>query len=266
MAAARARGWDWISDTAHQRWTQYVEDGVETVGYWFPARDPSTRTVVLLHGHRADASLMGEFGRWYRRRGFNVFLADARGHGMSGGNYVGMGVLEQRDYLGWLRRVVSTVGGDAKVVLHGLSMGASTALMLSAHPHLPTEVKAVIADSGFTTIKDELAHQLRLRTRLPRLWAVNVASLLTRLAAGYWFAEGDARAAVATTTRPILVIHGSADTYNPTWMAHSLYGSITSPKQLWLAHGAGHGEPFFTCRGEYEKQVVGFIDRHLLAA
>lgn len=41
---------------------------------------------------------------------------------------------------------------------------------------------------------------------------------------------------------------------------------VASPKQLWLAHGAGHGEPFFTRRGEYEKQVVGFLDRHLLAA
>ncbi|MEW2498689.1 hypothetical protein AB0942_34995 [Streptomyces nodosus] len=72
MADARKQGWQWITATPHQRWSQ-VHGGVETVGYWFPAPKTTTRTVFLLHGHCADASLTGELGAAYRERGFNVF-------------------------------------------------------------------------------------------------------------------------------------------------------------------------------------------------
>ncbi|MEU6221362.1 hypothetical protein ABZ845_28270 [Streptomyces sp. NPDC047022] len=37
MAGARTEGWKWITATPHRRWTQRA-DGVDTVGYRFPAQ------------------------------------------------------------------------------------------------------------------------------------------------------------------------------------------------------------------------------------
>ncbi|WP_066956125.1 alpha/beta hydrolase [Streptomyces lushanensis] len=264
MANARKEGWKWITATPHERWTQQQGDDVETVGYWFPAVKKTTRTVVLLHGHRADASLMGELGASYRARGFNVFMADARGHGMSGGDYAGMGHLDQNDYIGWLKRLVNTVGNEAQILLHGISMGGSTALMLSAHPQLPSQVKAVIDDCGYTSVNDEFTYQVREVANVPAfIPAVAVASLETRLSAGYWFADADALTAAGKTRLPVFVIHGDADTYNPTWMSKKIYNAVKSPKQLWLVPGAEHGESFFTHRTEYEQRTTDFYNRHL---
>lgn len=162
MAKMRAEGCAWITATPHERWTQEGADGVETVAYWFPADTATDRTVLLLHGHRADASLMGPLGDYYRQQGFNVLIPDLRGHGMSGSNYVGMGYVDQPDQIGWLNRIVDTVGENAQIVLHGISMGGSTALMLSDDPNLPSQVKAVIDDCGFSSVVDEFSYQVGL--------------------------------------------------------------------------------------------------------
>ena len=74
---------------------------------------------------------MGNFARDYRTCGFNVLMADNRAHGDSGGRYVGMGWLDHVDYLRWISPLVGTVGPDARIVLHGISMGGATALLLS---------------------------------------------------------------------------------------------------------------------------------------
>ena len=145
-AAAQREGRAWMAATPHQRWTVAAHDGTRLAGYYFPAPRPAHRTVILIHGHRADASLMGNFARDYRARGFNVFMADNRAHGDSGGRYVGMGWLDHFDYLRWIRRLAGTAGPDAGIVLHGISMGGATALLLSGSPDLPPQVRAVISD------------------------------------------------------------------------------------------------------------------------
>ncbi|QUQ64998.1 alpha/beta hydrolase [Kutzneria sp. CA-103260] len=189
----------------------------------------------------------------------SVTMADARGHGMSGGNHVGLGHLDQADYLGWLRRIVTTVGDQAQILLHGLSMGGATALMLSGNPQLPKQVTAVIDDCGYTSATAEFRHHLHQLAHVPRIFpGVAIASLLTRLRAGYRLRDVDARTAASRTTLPVLVIHGDADTYNPTWMGQQIHAAVRGPKQLWLAPAAGHGESFFLHRDDYEHQVKTF--------
>jgi len=263
FANSRKEGGDWIAATPHQRWSQRADDGVETIAYWFAAKKATTRTVVLVHGHRSDASMMGAFGDFYRQQGFNVFIADARGHGMSGGNYIGFGYLEQADYLGWLDRIVDTVGSDAQILLHGVSMGGSTVLMLAGNPQLPAQVKAVVDDCGFTSALDEISYQARKGSGMPAFPIVNIASLESKLLAGYSFGDADAVAAVARTKLPVFVIHGTADTYNPTWMGQRIYASAGGPKQLWLVPGADHTQSFFLHRPEYEERVQTFYRAYL---
>ena len=263
FANARKEGGDWIAAVPHQRWSQRADDGVETVAYWFAAEKPTKRTVVLVHGHRSDASMMGAFGEFYRQQGFNVFIADARGHGMSGGNYIGFGYLEQQDYLGWLSRIVEAVGSDAQILLHGVSMGGSTVLMLAGNKQLPAQVKAVIDDCGFTTAMDEIGYQMHEESGMPAFPFVNIASLESKLLAGYWFGDADAVGAAARTKLPVFVIHGDADTYNPTWMGQRIYDAAAGPKQLWLVPGADHTQSFFLHRPEYEQRVQEFYGKYL---
>jgi uncharacterized protein len=173
-----------------------------------------------------------------------------------------MGYADQPDQIGFLNRIVDTVGPTARIVRHGISLGGATALMLGDNLDLPAQVKAVIDDCGFTSVADEFSYQVGLN-HLPAWPAVQFASLLTKLAAGYWFGDADAVTAASHTRLPVFVIHGDADTYNPTRMGKQIYAAVQSPKELWLAPGSGHGESYFQHRAEYQKRITAFYDRYL---
>jgi len=179
-AAAQREGRAWMAATPHQRWTVTAHDGTRLAGCYFAAPRPAHRTVILIHGHRADASLLGNFARHYRARGFNVFMADNRAHGDSGGCYAGMGWLDHFDYLRWISRLVGTAGPDAGIVLHGISMGGATALLLGGSPGLPPQVRAVISDCSFSSACAEFAYHLRAR-HLPGRLILPLASQMCRM-------------------------------------------------------------------------------------
>ena len=243
-AAAQREGRAWMAATPHQRWTVTAHDGTRLAGDYFPAPRPAHRTVILIHGHRADASLMGNFARDYRARGFNVFMADNRAHGDSGGRYVGMGWLDHFDYLRWISRLVRTVGPDARIVLHGLSMGGATALLLGGSPDLPPQVRAVISDCSFSSAYAEFAYHLRAR-HLPARLILPLASQMCRMLAGYRITQASPLDAIARAAVPVLLIHGGADTYNPTAMAHELHAAQPHA-DLWIVPGADHVMSYFT--------------------
>ena len=258
-AAARRQGRAWMAATPHQRWTVTAHDGTRLAGYYFPAPRPAHRTVILIHGHRADASLMGNFARDYRARGFNVFMADNRAHGDSGGCYVGMGWLDHFDYLRWISRLVGTVGPDAGIVLHGISMGGATALLLSGSPDLPPQVRAVISDCSFSSAYAEFAYHLRAR-HLPARLILPLASQMCRMLAGYRITQASPLGAIAHAAVPVLLIHGGADTYNPTAMARELHAAQPHA-DLWIVPGADHVMSYFTDPGAYRKRVEQFLRR-----
>jgi esterase/lipase superfamily enzyme len=85
----------------------------------------------------------------YYKMGFNILLVDQRSHGKSEGKYITFGVNESRDVLSWLE-FVNTKFSPEKVIISGISMGATTVLM-SLRFNLPQNVKSVIADCGFTS-------------------------------------------------------------------------------------------------------------------
>ena len=73
---------------------------------------------------------------------------DLRAAGTSDGIYLTMGVLESEDIKVWAEQIVER-DPQAKIVLHGVSMGAATVLMASA-----LDIKnlcAVVEDCGYTS-------------------------------------------------------------------------------------------------------------------
>jgi pimeloyl-ACP methyl ester carboxylesterase len=63
--------------------------------------------------------------------------------------------------------------------------------------------------------------------------------------------------------RPLLMIHGAADTYIKPDMARALFQRVRGPKDLWLVEGANHNQALQTAGPEYARRVLEFFDRHL---
>ncbi|KRG11769.1 alpha/beta hydrolase [Lederbergia galactosidilytica] len=216
------------------------------------------KAVILAHGFRNTGDDMGKLANFYYQEGFDILLPDARGHGESEGNYIGYGWHERLDYLDWIQLLIKEHGAT-DIILHGNSMGAATVLMTSGE-NLPDAVKGIIADSGYSSVKAELQHQLKNIYHLPSFPLLNVTSVITNIKAGYTFEEASTVKQVKKNTRPLLIIHGDADDLVPTSMGHELYDAAGGEKELWIVPDAGHTKAFDNVTEEYEKRLKDFLD------
>ncbi|QGG55760.1 alpha/beta hydrolase [Paenibacillus sp. B01] len=253
----------WLRGRAPEEAELLSPDGLKLRAYWLPAPGGSARTAILAHGYSGEAKQMAGFARFYAEQlGWNVLLPDARGHGRSGGGYIGFGWPERKDYLGWIDWALARTGSDAEIVLHGISMGGATVCM-TAGEALPPQVKAIVADCPYTSVKDELTFQLKRMYKLPPFPFLPLTSALTKLLAGYSFGEASALEQVRRAGVPMLFIHGGADTFVPTWMGVKLHEACPQPKELLVVPGAEHGAARQKAPEQYDAAVRAFLERWL---
>ncbi|MBO0993722.1 alpha/beta hydrolase [Bacillus sp. SD088] len=255
---------EWVATQDFEEIEMKSRDGLELIGYYLPAKKPTDKLVVFTHGYLGHAKQMGLFGQYYYEElGYNIFMADARGHGDSEGDYYGFGWPDRLDLIDWTNLLVNKLGNDTQVVYHGLSMGAATVLMASGEKELPDQVKAIVADSAYTSVYDLFAYQMKRMFKLPAFPILDSTSLVTKIKAGYWLREADAQKEVEVTDVPILYIHGKGDTFVPTKLAQELYESTNSEAELMLVDGANHGESFVLEKEVYKERLNHFLSNYI---
>lgn len=87
-----------IVDSEYTRWllkdsrdvSLISDDGLELHAYRVDGSVPH-RYAVLCHGYQNNATGMASYGKHLFDLGYTVLLPDARGHGESEGDYIGMG-------------------------------------------------------------------------------------------------------------------------------------------------------------------------------
>ncbi len=253
----------WMNNSNFETVSITSVDGLKLKGYYLEADKPTNQTVIIAHGYAGKAKNMAEYAKYYHEMlNYNVLMPDARGHGASEGDYIGFGWPERKDYLQWIDYIIDRKGEDSSIVLHGVSMGASTVLMTSGEK-LPSQIKAVIADCGYTSAKDVLSYQMKRMYRLPSFPLVQTTSLLTKIRAGYSFGEASAIEQVKKTNLPILYIHGEGDTFVPVEMVHELYAATPTKKDLYLVPKAEHGNAYDRNPDLYKEKVHSFLDEYM---
>ncbi|MCY9670064.1 alpha/beta hydrolase [Paenibacillus alginolyticus] len=254
---------NWWIEQAPAEWSITSNDGLKLHAYYMAADQPTDKTVILAHGYAGQAMQMGNLAQMYRDTlGFNVLLPDARGHGRSEGHYIGFGWPERKDYVQWINKVIDHSGEQSKIVLHGVSMGGTTVMMTSGEA-LPSNVKAIVEDCGYSSVKDQLAYQLRRMYRLPVFPLLHLTSLLTKLRAGYFFGDASAIDQIQKSKTPMLFIHGGADLFVPSEMVYELFKHAPSAKHLLIVPGAGHGLARHSDPVRYDREVAQFIGEYV---
>nr|WP_249745377.1 alpha/beta hydrolase [Mesobacillus boroniphilus] len=232
------------------------EDGLKLNARFLKNDKPSGKAVILAHGYKGNSEQMPGITKFYYEQGFDILKPDARGHGLSEGDYVGYGWHDRNDYVQWSKFLAEEAGAE-DIFLHGFSMGAATVLMASGEK-LPEQVKGIIADSGYTTVLEELSHQLKYLYNLPAFPIMQVTSVITNIRAGYTFAEASAIDSVAKNKLPLLIIHGDKDALVPTEMGKRIFEKANSDKELWIVPGAGHTEAYTIAEQEYQEKLKAF--------
>ena len=237
-------------------------DGLELHGLEIRAKEESHKYVIICHGYKSNALNMGGDAIRFREAGYHILAPDARGLGESEGNYIGMGWPERRDVVDWARRIIQE-DGQARILLYGLSMGAATVMMAAGEEDLPTQVKAVVEDCGYTSVWDQFSKELKGLFGLPPFPLLYTASWICQLQNGWNFQEASALSQVARCTKPMLFIHGDNDDFVPTWMVHKVYAAKPSPKEIWITEGVDHAHSYKLYPDEYTEKVKAFTDKYV---
>ncbi len=228
------------------------------------APKPTARTAVIVHGYTDNAVRMLMIGYLYNRDlGYNILLPDLYFHGQSEGRAIRMGWKDRLDVLRWMEIANAIFGGHTQMVVHGISMGAATTMMVSGEQQQPY-VKCFVEDCGYTSVRDQFAKELREQFHLPAFPLLPVASWLCDLRYGWNFCEASALEQVRKSTLPMLFIHGDADDFVPTEMVYPLYeAKQQGDKELWVVPGAAHALSYRDNREEYTRRVEDFVGRYI---
>lgn len=222
----------------------------KTLRGWLVPGDPAaTVAVVAVHGRSNDRRNFLRALPIFHDRGYPVLLFDARRSGGSDGDGAGdtsFGVHQSQDVMSAVR-FLKQGRGFPRVVVVGSSQGAAAAIMAAAQ--LPG-IDGVVAISSFRHFQD-VVDAAAVLYRLPGWLSALISAALTLR---YDFGESDGAWTVGDepsmlnpitavsriSPRPLLLIHGVADTLIPPRASEELFARAGEPKALWLAPNAGH--------------------------
>ncbi|MCL2107295.1 MAG: alpha/beta hydrolase [Oscillospiraceae bacterium] len=239
-------------------------DGTTLKGWYLPAKEPSDVLVISVHGYRCEG--VGEFSCfvdfYHEDRKVNYFLPDLRAHGRSGGRLISFGAKEAPDILAWMDYFIERLGQSCKIALHGISMGASTAVLAAARATQP-QLKLLIADCGYTDAYEQCVDSMKGELGFaftPLVW-ITAAAFRLRLGVSLR-KDTDCLAAVKALKLPALFLHGAQDDFVKTEMGLRLHEACASPsKALLLVEGAGHDMSWYVGRPLYEAKLREWMER-----
>lgn len=214
-------------------------DGLKLHAQYFEYA-PGAPIELMFHGYRgaAERDLCGGVQRCFQL-GHSAWVVDQRTSGLSEGRTISFGINEHKDCQQWVNFMVDHFGNDVKIILTGISMGASTVLM-AAGEELPQQVIGVLADCGFTSAK-EIMKKVIKQMKLPATLLYPFVKLAARVIGRYDLEETSAIEAVKRCRIPVIFFHGEADDFVPCEMSRRLYEACESEKRLVTVPGAGHG-------------------------
>ena len=254
----------WLEETTQEKLEIKAKDDITlraTAYYNKTENQENHNWVIIAHGYRSKPSWVASIGmHFYKEKGYNVLIPSMRATEESEGKYIGMGWLDKDDIIGWINKIILK-DKNAKIILHGSSMGAATVLMASGEK-LPSNVKAIIADSSYTSAWDIFKSELKARFNLPSFPLMQMFRLIAIIQAKYDIKEASVIDQVKKSNIPTLLIHGDADDFVPVTMEPEIYNAIPVEKDQLIIHGAGHTKSRYREPETYYKKVYEFIDKY----
>lgn len=218
----------WTNTIKNEKVEVTAKDGITLRGTEYIKDKQIDDWVIILHGYRSNPESVISVGMHFSEKGYNVLIPYMRATGESEGEYIGMGWLDKEDLKCWIDLIIEQ-NRNSNIILHGSSMGAATVLMASGDT-LPNNIKAIIEDSGYTSVWNIFASEAKARFNLPAFPVLNMFEVVANYRAKYDIKEASALEQVKKASVPILFIHGDNDDFVPEYMCEQLYESANCKK------------------------------------
>lgn len=249
---------EWSNSIEQKNVEITAKDGIKLKGTEYIVDTENNKWAIVLHGYRSSPKSVLTIGEHFSKEGYNVLIPNMRGCGESEGKYIGMGWLDKDDLQDWIKLIVEH-NENSEIILHGSSMGAATVLMASGD-NISSNVKAIIADSGYTSVWDIFASEAKKRFNIPKFPVLNMFQVVAQIRAGYNIKKASALDQVKKSKTPILFIHGNADDFVPEYMCEQLYEAANCKKEKLIIEGAGHTDSKYKEPEIYYNKMFEFIN------
>jgi uncharacterized protein len=218
--------------------------------WWWPAANEHAPAVLYLHGSRWN--LTGQTSRIEQLHafGFSVLAIDYRGFGKSDGKLPSEQTVYEDARVAW-NRLIELQPEAARRFIYGHSLGGAVAIDLAAwlsetaaREGAPVPAHGLIVESTFTTLAD--IAQVVTPPWLP------VKLLLSQ--------KFDSLSKMRDLRMPVLIVHGTGDSYVPTRFSQELYAAAPEPKKLLVVDGATHNNCLRVGTAEYLAAIRELFD------
>lgn len=237
------------------------KDNLKLHNFLIKNENKSNKWVIAVHGYTSQGTYMASYAQNFYDMGYNIIIPDLRGHGKSEGTYIGMGWDERFDIIDLINYINDNFK-DSQIVLFGVSMGAATVMSTSGEK-LPSNVKAIIEDCGYTSTWSQFAYQLKALFKLPSFPMMHTASIICKLRSGYFISEASPIKQIKNSITPTLFIHGDKDSFVPFFMLDELYNASPVEKEKLIIPGAKHARASYVNPKLYWETVENFLEKYI---
>ena len=208
-------------------------DGETLHGWFFKAKNAKA-TVLVFHGNASNISTHVNSVLWLAQAGFNLFVIDYRGFGISTGEPDVAGV--HRDGLAAFKHLLALPGvNSTRITILGQSLGGSVAAYVAATAPERKQLSLLLLDSSFFSYhqiaREKLANVfITWPFQYPLSWLFN-----DDYSPGKW---------IGKVTAPIVIIHDQNDKVVPYHHGEQLFAAAGEPKEMLTTSGLGHISSF----------------------
>ena len=236
--------------------TLTTKDNLTLHGWYVPSENRAA--VILVHAFQGNRTGTIYHAELLAQHGYGVLMYDTRTQGESEGDLYALGWEDHLDVLAALEFLQARPEVDpGRIGVLGLSAGAKAALYSASQ----TEgIAAVVAEgTRWRTFEDQLlATEPKWYVWIPSEW---MAYQFAELACGIRNPTPLHLAVAGISSTPILLITAEAELIT----SRAYFDEISAEKTIWVRDEPGHQvDALFDEPLEYERRVLGFLDRALL--
>ena len=220
-----------------------VDDNV-TISCRFYMGEPGYSNVLYFHGNGEIASDYDEIGAIFNGIGINLFVADYRGYGSSGGSPTLSSMIKDAHpiYKGF-KVVLGEQGYSGKIFIMGRSLGCTSAIELAYH--YQDELSGMIIESG-------IANMFKLMSYVGfpiALLGIDDTKTPTSLEL------------IRKIKIPTLILHGEFDQIVPVEEGKTNYENVAAKdKRLVIIPGVDHNTIFALGANQYLEALKEFVN------
>lgn len=220
------------------------------------------KIAILFHGFNSSSDSMRKYVPMLRERGFSVILPDARFCGQSGGETVGLSVLDAEDSLAILKWINDCFGYGIPIGLFGESFGAAQAILLAGSDNVGN-ISFVVADSSYSELYSLIKERVRVDYRIKAFPMLTLARFIIKKKYGIDMKRiSPIKQLASCGDIPMFFIHGDSDSFVLPQMSIDLYNAKrTGYKKFYLAENARHCEAFTSDPQIFKEKLFEFFDK-----